>query len=249
MRWSPSQVRDQRVPGWLTEWEYAHRGLHGEGIPENSLAGARLAIERGMGIECDIQLAADDCPMVFHDWDLKRLIGIEETTNSLTRDALKALRYKDSSEGIATLQELLELIGGQVPLLIEIKSKQGYAVERSCMAVESVLEGYAGPHAVMSFDPRVARWFRRHSPNTTVGLVMREDEFGSTQNGWRRRLALWIARPDFLAYHIAALPSRWVARLRARGMPILTWTINSAATRQQGLSHADALIAEGTGLA
>ena len=77
---------------------------------------------------------------------------------------------------------------------------------------------------------------------------MREDEHGYTQKAWQRRLALWIAKPDFLAYHIAALPNRWVAGLRARGLPILTWTVKSPDTRQRALTHADALIAEGAGL-
>jgi glycerophosphoryl diester phosphodiesterase len=78
---------------------------------------------------------------------------------------------------------------------------------------------------------------------------MREDDHGDTQTLWRRKLALWIAKPDFLAYHVAALPSPWVAGLRAKGLPVLTWTVNSPETRARGLAHADALIAEGEGLA
>ncbi|MFZ9395549.1 MAG: glycerophosphodiester phosphodiesterase family protein [Erythrobacter sp.] len=242
-------MRDRQAPAWLTEWEYAHRGRHGAGVPENSLQAARLAIAAGMGIECDIQRSADDHPMVFHDWDLKRLIGRSETTESLTKDALEGLHYLGSDERIASLADLLGLVAGQVPILIEIKSKRGYDVARSCAAVRDALVPYGGDHAVMSFDPRVARWFRRNSPHTTAGLVMREDEHGSTRKAWQRQLALAIAKPDFLAYHIAALPSPWVARLRAKGLPILTWTVNSTLMRLQGLSHADALIVEGAGLA
>jgi glycerophosphoryl diester phosphodiesterase len=78
---------------------------------------------------------------------------------------------------------------------------------------------------------------------------MREDERGETQTPWRRKLALRIAQPEFLAYHINALPNRWVADLRAGGLPVLTWTVNSPETRTAGLAHADALIAEGAGLA
>lgn len=239
----------RRAPSWLTEWEYAHRGLHGESIPENSLAGARLAIERGMGIECDIQRSRDDWPMVFHDWDLLRLTGNEGLTEGRTAVELRELRYLDSEEAPAPLIDLLTLVDGRVPLLIEIKSKRGYDVECTCRIVADCLHDYSGPHAVMSFDPRVARWFRHHSPQTCVGLVMREDKHGYTQKPWQRRLALWIAKPDFLAYHIAALPSRWVAGLRAKGLPILTWTVNSPETRARALQNADALIAEGAGLA
>ncbi|WP_284123717.1 glycerophosphodiester phosphodiesterase family protein [Parerythrobacter aestuarii] len=237
------------VPDWLTQWEYAHRGLHGPSVPENSLAGTKLAVEAGMGIECDIQRSADDWPMVFHDWDLLRLTGKDGLTEGATGVELKQLRYLDSDESPATLGELLALVAGRVPLLIEIKSKRGYDVEQTCREVSRCLEGYSGKHAVMSFDPRVARWFRRHSPQTVAGLVMREDEHGYTQKRWQRRLAFAIAKPDFLAYHIAALPNAWIAGLRAKGLPVLTWTVNSPETRARALLHADSLIAEGEGLA
>lgn len=240
---------ERAAPGWLTEWEYAHRGLHGPSVPENSLLGARLAIEAGMGIECDIQRSADDHPMVFHDWELERLTGEEGATESRTSAQLQQLTYLGSDEHPVTLAQFLDLIAGRVPLLIEIKSRAGYDVEWTCLYVSRLLQGYSGPHAVMSFDPRVARWFRKHSPQTCAGLVMREDEHGHTRRSWQRRLAFRIARPDFLAYHIAALPSRWVAKLRARGLPVLTWTVNSPATRARALAHTDALIAEGAGLA
>ena len=82
-----------------------------------------------------------------------------------------------------------------------------------------------------------------------MGLVVREDEHGYTQRAYQRRLAYWIALPDFIAYHIAALPSRWVERLRRRGLPVLTWTVNSPETRTRALARADALISEGEGLA
>ncbi len=236
------------APAWLTQWEYAHRGLHGNGVPENSLFGARLAIDAGLGIECDIQRSADGKAMLFHDWELGRLTGVEGNTEGRTAQELGQINYSGSQERLATLKGLLNLTAGRVPLLIEIKSRPGYDVAASCLAVAADLSGYSGPHAVMSFDPRVARWFRKHSPATCAGLIMREDEHGYTQKPWQRRLAYWIALPDFLAYHIAALPSTWVARLRRKGLPILTWTVNSPETRRRGLSRADALISEGEGL-
>lgn len=239
----------RRAPDWLTRWEYAHRGLHRPGAPENSLAAAGAAIAAGMGIECDIQRSADDLPMVFHDWDLSRLTGREEATEALDADELETLKLLGTDQHPVRLATFLAVIAGRVPVLIEIKSKRGYDVDRTCIAVARLLETYAGPVAVMSFDPRVARWFRKRAPHICAGLVMREDERGETQTPWRRKLALRIAQPDFLAYHINALPNRWVADLRAGGLPVLTWTVNSPETRAAGLAHADALIAEGAGLA
>jgi len=242
-------MRRRAVPDWLTRWEYAHRGLHGNGVPENSLMGARLAIDAGFGIECDIQRSADGTAMVFHDWTLDRLTEAEGQTEARRKDELEAISYRESDEHIATLADLLALVAGRAPLLIEIKSKTGYDIEKSCEAVAAALASYSGEHAIMSFDPRVARWFRKHSPLTCVGLVMREDEHGYTQSAWQRRMAYWIALPDFIAYHIAALPSHWVERLRKKGLPVLTWTVNSPETRRRALSRADALISEGAGLA
>lgn len=235
--------------GWLAEWTYAHRGLHGAGRVENSPSAFRAAIEAGLGIECDIQRSADDWPMVFHDWDFARLAGRSEVAETLTREQWRALRVLGSDDTPLDLGELLALVKGQVPLLIEIKSKRGYDVERSCAIVRDALAGYPGQHAVMSFDPRVARWFRRHSPQTVAGLVMREDAKGNTQAAWRRHLALWIARPEFLAYHVDALPNAMVAGLRDAGLPILTWTVDSLEKRAIARRHADAPIAEGAGLA
>ena len=240
---------DPARAGWLRDWEYAHRGLHGPGVPENSLAAFALAQERGMGVECDIQRSRDGCAMLLHDWELDRLTGVSGPTADHSAEELAQIAFLDSEHKLARLEDLLPIVEGAVPILVEIKSKAGYDVARSCRAVAATLNGYTGKHAVMSFDPRVSRWFARHSPQTVRGLVMREDEYGLTQKAWQRHMTLWAAKPEFIAYHVAALPNAMVSRLRARGMPVLTWTVNSPATREVGKAHADALIAEGEGLA
>ena len=243
------KVPDPERVGWLGDWTYAHRGMHSPGIPENSLAGFALAVERGLGIECDIQRSRDGCAMLVHDWELDRLTAVSGPLADHTAEELAQIAFLDSEHMLARLDDLLPIVDGKVPILVEIKSRRGYDVARSCEAVAAALEGYAGRHAVMSFDPRVCAWFARKSPETIRGLVMREDEIGMTQKAWQRHVALWAARPEFIAYHVAALPNPMVAGLRERGMPVLTWTVNSAATRANGSRHADALIAEGDGLA
>ena len=235
--------------GWLRDWTYAHRGLHSAGVPENSLAGFALAVERGLGVECDIQRSRDGQAMLVHDWELDRLTGVRGPLSAHSAEELAQIAFLDSEHKLARLDDLLALVEGKVPIMIEVKSRRGYDVKRSCRAVAKALEQYAGPHAVMSFDPRVCIWFAKHSPQTVRGLVMREDEVGMTQKAWQRHLALWLARPEFIAYHVAALPNPMVASLRARGMPVLTWTVDSPERREQGAAHADVLIAEGEGLA
>ncbi len=217
-------------------------------MPENSIAAAEAAIAAGLGIECDIQRSADDVAMVFHDWNVERLTGEAGEIGALSAEELHQLQYSGSDQRPAPLRELLSLIDGRAPLLIEIKSKPGYDVECSCEIVAQDLASYSGDVAIMSFDPRVAAWVREHSPSTCCGLVMREDEHGYTQTAAERWEAFEHAQPDFLAYHIAALPNEWVVGLRADGLPILSWTVNSPETRQLALAHVDALVSEGAGL-
>ena len=234
--------------GWISQWTYAHRGLHGDDLPENTLLAFAAAADAGLGVECDIQRSADGTAMVFHDWDLDRLVEAEGALGGHASDFLETLKYRGRDYGIARLVTLLDLVGGRVPVLIEIKSRPRYDIEKSCASVRAGLKGYEGLHAVMSFDPRVSRWFRRHSPQTVRGLVVREDAVGHTQQAWRRHFALWMARPDFVAYHVDALPNRWATDLRSRGFPVSTWTVDSPEKLATASLYADAAIAEGAGL-
>lgn len=239
---------DPARTGWLREWTYAHRGLHGNGRVENSPSAFRAAVEAGLGVECDVQRSADDWPMIFHDWDFTRLVGRPDKTSALTAAQWRELSYLEAEDAPIALADLLDIVNGKVPLLIELKSRRRYDIETTCRRVFEALQGYEGLHAVMSFDPRVPRWFRRHSPATVQGLVMREDDVGMTTKAWQRHLALWLARPDFIAYHIAALPNPVVASVREAGLPVLTWTVDSPELRERARIHADAAIAEGAGL-
>lgn len=234
--------------GWLREWTYAHRGLHGEGRVENAPSAFRAALAAGLGIECDIQRSRDGEAMVFHDWDFARLLGRPETGDALDAADWATLRYSGSDDAPFRLSDLLALVGGRVPLLIEIKSRAGYDVERSCERVIDRLSGYTGRHAVMSFDPRVSRWMRRHSPQTVRGLVMRQDRHPDARTGIARHVALWIAKPDFVAFDVRALPDPFAAGLRAAGFPLLTWTMKTPELLAVARNYADAPIAEGEGL-
>ena len=257
MRLSPfGIVDDWRAPapppvraGWLGEWTYAHRGVHDAGTPENSPSAFAAAIRRGLGIECDIQRSGDGRAMVFHDWELDRLTGEKGPLSARPARELEALPLGGGSDRIQTLERLLEQVAGQVPLLIEIKSRRERPVGAACLAVRRALEGYRGRHAVMGFDPRVSRWFAVHSPQTVRGLVVSEEGAKGLAGRARRHSALWHARPDFLAYDVRDLPSRFAAAQRARGLPVLTWTVRTPELLERAGAHADAAIAEGAGLA
>jgi glycerophosphoryl diester phosphodiesterase len=242
-------VPDRLRVAWIGEHVFAHRGLHGDGVPENSMGAFTAAIARGLGIECDIQRSCDGQAMVFHDWELDRLTCESGPVAQRSAAELGQLTLAGSADPIPTLRQLLDQAAGRVPLLIEIKSRHEIAVGPVCGAVRRALEGYRGPHAVMSFDPRIGRWFAANAPQAIRGLVITEERDRGLAGAFKRHLALWQARPDFLAYDIRNLPSRFATTQRRRGLPVASWTVRSSAQRVLASDHADATIAEGEGIA
>lgn len=245
-RWR-SPAPDPRKVAWIGAQDFAHRGLHGSGVPENSPSAFAGALAGSWGIELDVRRSSDGQPVVFHDETLDRLT--HETGEVVRRSAaqLGAITLSGSTDTIPTLRQVLAQVGGAVPMLIEVKSDRETRIAALCLAVRRVLEGYTGPHAVMSFDPRVSRWFWRHSPHTVRGLVVTEGEDRALPGKLRRRMALWHARPDFLAYDVRDLPSSFAAAQRRRGLPVATWTVRDAEHRARAEAHADAAIFEAGG--
>lgn len=247
-RWLSPAPHEAEV-GWLRGVTYAHRGLHGAGVPENSPAAFAAAIGHGYGIECDVQRSSDGQAMVFHDWTLERLTGEDGAVIERSAPQLGKIVLKGGSDTIPTLRQLLDQIAGRVPLLVEVKSKRDLRVAPLCLAVRRVLEGYRGPVAVMSFDPRVSRWFHRYSPRIVHGLVITEDGKRTVLAQAKRHWSLWLGKPQFLAYDVRDLPSRFASAQRKRGLPVLTWTVRDAELASRAAAHADAPIAEGAGIA
>lgn len=247
-RWLAPAPPSGRVD-WIRGARFAHRGLHGGGLGENSPGAFAAALARGMGIECDVQKTADGQAMVFHDFELDRLTAETGPVAARSAEQLGQITLREGGDPIPTLRKLLDQVAGQVPLLIEIKTRKERPVAQVCLAVRRVLEGYIGPHAVMSFDPRVCSWFAHHSARTARGLVVTEENDKALFGRVRRHVWLWIAKPHFLAYDIRDLPSRFAASQRRRGLPVATWTVRSAEHRERAAAHADAPIAEGAGVA
>jgi glycerophosphoryl diester phosphodiesterase len=246
MRWWRSVPDQARTPDWLTARPYAHRGLHGGGIVENSRSAFEAAIAKGFGIELDARPASCGTPFVFHDAMLERLCGLEGRFGSLDRDVIGNLRLKESGETIPVLADTLSLIASRVPVLVEVKSEP--ALDRRFLGrLVHALRRYRGPLAVMSFDPRVARWIAEHAPQLIRGLVMSEEGKGKFKGLIERRLAVRLAQPDFLAYDIRSLPSPFAAAMRRRGLAVLTWTVRSASQAHTARMHADQIIHEWDG--
>jgi glycerophosphoryl diester phosphodiesterase len=234
MRSSPSGA-DPLDPGPAG---FAHRGVHnGSGFPENSLIAFAAALKIGAGIECDLRLTADNHAVVFHDSDALRMCASPLRIGQCRLRDLARLRVGEHA--IPTLEGLLTLVDGKVPLLLEAKVERDISRWASALAV--ALAGYRGAFGVMSFDPRIGRLLKTNMPGARRGLVIR-DRLPPA----KRRIALWLADPQFLAVERAALGKPWVARKRHR-MPVYSWTIRTAEERAQAKVHADALIWEGDG--
>ncbi len=217
---------------------FAHRGLHyGSTLPENSLLAFAAALEIGAGIECDLRLTADDQIVVFHDADAWRLCASPLRIGESSLADLSRLRLGDGP--IPTLASLLTLVAGRVLLLLEVKVDRD--IWRWVPALKSALAGYRGTYGVMSFDPRLPRLVKTNMPEIRRGLVLRD-----SLPPLRRRVALGLADPDFLAVERTAVAKPWVARLRKR-MPVYSWTVRTPEERAQASVHADALIWEGDG--
>ena len=211
--------------------DYAHRGLHGNGVPENSLAAFELAAKAGFGIELDVQLSADRVVMVFHDETLTRMTGVEKKLSELTAEQLGALSLADSDERIPTLCEVLELVSGRVPILVELK---GEATDTTlCSYVADCLRCYEGAYCIESFNPLLLHEMKKHLPDAYYGLLYtnacREKKKYSLVNILVSCMALnFLARPNFIAYsknYRKALPVLLGAGLfRATRF---VWTVNT----------------------
>ncbi len=236
----------------------AHRGLHdaGKGVVENAAPAFEAAIAGGYGIECDLRPAADGTPFVFHDLELSRLIDAPGLITQQPAAALSRLTYRGSTARLLSLSDLLDLVAGQVPLLVEVKSEWEPPDALFIGAIARLLTAYRGPVAVMSFDPVVVAALKPLLPSVPRGIVS-----GLYQGGgwWDHvitperafRLSHLIesgpAEPQFFAYHVKSLPTPVTRFLReGLGMPLFTWTVRTPVERATATEWADAAIFEGT---
>jgi len=239
---------------WLQR-PIAHRGLHdaAKGIVENSASAVRAAMGAGLAIEVDLQCAAGDMPIVFHDTTLDRLTLETDLVAARTTDALSGIALRNSPDRILSLPALLALVNGHVPLVLEVKST--WTRDGKFEAnIAKMLESYKGPVAVMSFDPYSVAAFREVAPELPRGLIgerFDDKRYWSDLTLWQRLamrnlLTSAFARPHFIAYDIKALPA--LAPFLAQtlfGLPLLTWTVRTKEERERALRYADAMIFEG----
>lgn len=213
--------------------DYAHRGLFdNKKVPENSLAAFRNSVKYGFGIELDVQLTKDGQVVVFHDYTLDRMCGEKGKISELTLEELRRFRLLGTEEGIPTLSEVLEVVDGQVPLLVELKGES--VNDDLCLAAARLLDEYDGVFAVESFNPLLLRWFKIHRAEVARGQLvtnMMKNRKGGNKilNFLLTGLLLnFLSRPDFIACDIKHMggPSFYVCVKLFRAKQVY-WTVKS----------------------
>ena len=236
----------------LTGWDYAHRGLYDNehGIPENSMAAFRRAVDKGYGIELDVHLTADNQLVVFHDDTLTRMCGMNKKISSLLYSDLMQLRLLGTEEGIPLFKDVLELIDGKVPLIIELKV-DGSNQNLLCPLVWQLLSRYKGDYCIESFHPFVLQWFKRHEPQVVRGQLscnfFKENPHCDIVLFLMSNLMTnFFTHPDFIAYKYLDLDNPAVIYNR-KLFHIMTvvWTIPGKPTYDRFKNKVDVMIFEG----
>ncbi|TWG59506.1 glycerophosphodiester phosphodiesterase [Aminobacter sp. J44] len=228
---------------WLTQRPIAHRGYHDMNKTrwENTLSAARAAIERNYAIECDVHLSSDGVPVVFHDSELERLTGQKGFIYEKTAAEMAAMKIGGTNDHAPTLRELLDVIDGRVPLVIELKGIEGKD-NGLVKAVASVLSGYKGQAAIMSFDHWLVRRFAEDAPGIPGGLT--------AEGKGIRDLELhfsMLAHPiSFVSFSVSDLPNPFICFVREKlAMPVITWTVRDQQARDTTARYADQVTFEG----
>ena len=226
----------------LVRQPIAHRGLHDGNavIWENTLSAFEAAIARGFAIECDLQYAADAVPVVFHDDDLERLCRIKGDVRGKSASELGLLSVGGTRDRVPSLRQLLALVRGRVPLVLELKGRAGDD-DGFAFSVAELVEDYDGPLALMSFDHWLLADLRELGVSRPVGLTaegVKPEDFAEHD----KAMALGL---DFISYNIMHLPNDYITLQRGKGLPVVTWTVRSAAQQAHSAAHAEQITFEG----
>jgi glycerophosphoryl diester phosphodiesterase len=235
---------------WLIARPVAHRGLHDQKtVIENTPSAFAAAIAGHYGIECDLQISADGEAMVYHDDALDRLTEGHGRLDATTTAELKRVAFKATRDRMITLGELCDLVAGRTTLVIELKSRFD-GDRRLVSRAASVLSGYRGPAAVMSFDPAQIVDLRATAPQLPRGMVAETHGWGEVAAAPKRAIMYFAqmvsARPQFIAYALRDLPALWPAVARSvLRLPLLAWPVRSADDQRKAARYADQMIFEG----
>ena len=230
---------------WIVKDYIAHRGLHNAENPENSLGAFQRAIDEGYAIETDVQQISDGTVIVFHDYSLSRMTGRDGYTKNMLKSELKDYKLGNTDFYIPTLEELLSLVDGQVPILIEIKN-EGKVGELE-KATYELLKNYKGEFAIQSFNPYSLEWFKKNAPKIWRGQL--SSYFKGENLSFFKKFALKhmllnrkISSPNFISYNAQNLPNLFVKRFN--NIPLLAWVVRSQTDYMKVVKYCDNIIFE-----
>lgn len=222
----------------------AHRGIQNGRTVENSISSFKLAIKKNVPIEFDTHILNDDNIVVFHDDNLKRLMGLDKKITDYSYDELKKIKYLDDFESIPLLSDVLKLVNGKVLLIIEIKKSDIVSCDYYCQKLVEILDDYKGDFVIKSFDVRVVRWFLKNT-NYITGLLVPDYikiDIGRTNKFLLKSgIAFKVIKPDFISvdYHIA---SRKVIQKYRKNKPVMLWTIKSLSVLEKVKKYGDSYL-------
>ena len=231
---------------WLIEKPIAHRGLFNDLYPENSLGAFNNAVKYNYGIELDVQFTKDKEVIVFHDDNLKRMTGLDKNVNELEYKEIKKLKLLNTNENTPLLEEVLKLVNGDTPLIIEIKNCNN--IKELGEYTYNILRTYKGEFAVESFNPIVLKWYKINAPYVVRGqLSGNYKKFEGKSTAIERfiltnMLLNFLSKPNFIAYELNSLPNTRISSLRKKGMIVIAWTIKNEKDEEKAYKYSDNII-------
>lgn len=238
-----------RDVNWIKSNLFAHRGFHSldQTIPENSLKAFQKAMEKGYGIELDINLLKDGTVVVFHDKDLKRMCRDDRRLADLTWEDIRPMQLLDTEEPIPTLKDVLALVKGQVPLLIELKHHGDYL--KLCDRFIEEVHGYTGTYAIHSFHPNILKWFRKYHPDIIRGQISEyfleeKDMKKITIHLLKTLFFNPFTKPDFINYGLRDMPNKYLDRAKKKGLVVIGYAAKSQADMDKVTSCYDNAVFE-----
>ena len=249
-------ARDDRINRRLRPFMgqcFAHKGLYlkDQSIPENSMPAFRGAVLRNIGIDCDVQRAWDGKAVCFCDTHMRAACGIDERMVSFNYEHLAKLKLYGTDEHMPLLSEVLKLVGGRVPMIIEVKSPAGMeGVSVTCSCVYEELKDYKGPYCIASFDPHVLKWFRKNAPDvlrmqaSMPYFEWRESDRNILRCFYMSRLMCnAVSRPHMIAFSLGSRNLGLRLALRG-GVPLLLYTNSRRHRHKELMERCDMLVFE-----
>lgn len=230
--------------GWLVAQPIAHRGLHdgNQAVAENSIPAAQAAIAAGWAIECDVQLSANGTPHIFHDDTLDRMTGREGAFRSVGDTTLQKLSLAATGAGIPTVATFLDIIGGRVPVVMELKGIDQARDEGYFDRLRAIIDAYPGDIALMSFAPWLVDQMLEARSSRPVGLIAE----GTQPEAMAVHRQVYERGCDFCSYNIHHLPNAFVDWVRIeRAAPVICWTVRTAEDVRRSRDHCDQMTFEG----